>query len=92
MDPAVLIRHILPDLWHHAEKPCKNGKVTLYDTALALDPATYFSAQGSILALDVALCVAAIVRIIKVISRTNIPIEVGLFGGRVWVVIPIFAI
>ena len=91
MDPAVAIHHVPPDLWHHAAKLCKNGNVTLYDTASALERIQDFSAQGSILAIVVALCVAALVRIIQVISRVNIPMIAGLLGGRVRVVIPIFA-
>ena len=42
-----------------------------------------FSAQGYILALVIALCVAALVRIIQVISKANIIIDVGILGGRV---------
>ena len=33
MDPAVSICNVFPDLWDQAEKPRKNGRVTLYDTA-----------------------------------------------------------
>ena len=49
-----------------------------------------FFAQGSILDIAVNLCVAALVRIIQVISRANILIDVVLPSGRVQVVIPIF--
>ena len=92
MDPSVGIYHLLPDLWYHAEKPCKNGKVALYNKASALERVQGFSAQGSILALVVTLYVASLVRIIQFISRANILIDVGILGGRFWVVIPIFAI
>ena len=92
MDPAVVIIHALPDIWHLSEKPCKNGKVNLYDTALALECVQDFDAQGSILTLVIALCVSALVRIVQVISRSNIIINVGLLGGRVRGVITIFAI
>ena len=92
MDPNVEIGHVLPDLWQHAEKPCNNEKVTLYDTALAIEHIQAFSAQGSTLAIIVAICVAALVRIIQVVSRSNILILVGLLGGRFRVLIPIFAI
>ena len=92
MDPAVAIHHVLPDLWHQAEKPCKNGKVTLYNTASALERIQKYSALGSILAIVVARCVTSLLIIIKVISRANILITVRLLGGRVQVVIPIFAI
>ena len=51
-----------------------------------------FSAHGSILTLAIAICVAAIVIIVLVISRANILFDVVLLGGRVRLVIPIFAI
>ena len=78
MDPAVAIHHFLPDLWNHTEIPCKNGKVTLYDTTSVLERIQDFSAQGSILDIVVAICVAALVRIIQVISTDNILIIFGL--------------
>ena len=92
MDPDVAVRHVILDLWNCAAKPCKNGKVSLYDTALAIEHIQAFSAQGSTLAIIVAICVAALVRIIQVVSRSNILILVGLLGGRFRVLIPIFAI
>ena len=92
MDPTVEIRHVLPDLWHHVSKPCKNGKVTLYDTASALEGMQNISAQGSILALVITLYISVLIRIIQVISRANIIIYIGLLGGRVQVLIPILAI
>ena len=92
MYPAVAIRHVLPDLWHHASKPRKNGKVTLYDTALALESVKYFSAQCFILTIVVSLCVSVITRIIQVISRSNIFIEVGPLSERVRAIMPIFPI
>ena len=92
MDPAVAIHHVPPDLWHHAAKLCKNGNVTLYDTASALERIQDLSAQGSILVISVTLCVSALIRIIQVISRANILIIVGLLGGRFRVVIPILSI
>ena len=88
MDPSVAIRQVFTELFSHAAKPCKNYKVTLYDTVLALERVQYFDAQGFILALVVALRVAAIVRIIQVISWANILINVRLLNGRVRVVIP----
>ena len=51
-----------------------------------------FFAQSSILDLIVALYVAALVRIIQVISKANILIDIRLLGERVRVGIPIFAI
>ena len=44
MDPSVGIYHLLTDLWYHAEKPCKNGKVALYNKASALERVQGFSA------------------------------------------------
>ena len=92
MDLDIAIHHVLPDLWHHAEKPCKDGKFTLYDTELALELMQDFSAQGFILTLVVAIYVSALFRIIQVISRSNTLINVTLLGGRFWLGIPIFAI
>ena len=92
MDPAVAIRHVLPDSWHHTAKPCKDEKFNIYDTELALERVKYFSAQGYILTIAVALCVTSLVIIIQVISWSNILIIVVLLGGRVQVVIPIFSI
>ena len=92
VDPDVAIFLGFPDLWYHAAKPFKNWKVTLYDTALALECIKYFSAQGYILSTFVALCVTAFFRIIQSISRSNTPIIVGLLGERVRAVIHLFAI
>ena len=88
MDPAVAICHVLPELWDHAEKQFKNEKVTLYETASALECVQYFAAQGSILDIVVSLCVI----IIQFIYRSNILIDVGILGGKVQLVINIFAI
>ena len=52
----------------------------------------YFSAQSSILALVIALCVVALVRIIQVVSKANILVNVRLLNGRFQVVISIFDI
>ena len=92
MYPTVLIRYILSDLCHNTSKTCKNGKVTHYNKASALERVADFSAQGSILALVVVLCDISLLRIIQVISRSNILINVRLLGGIVRVVIPIFTI
>ena len=69
MDPDVAIHHVLPNTR-------KNDKITLYNTSLALEHVQEFSGQGSILAQVVTICVAALVRIIQVISRANILIGV----------------
>ena len=92
VDHVVAACHVLPDLWYHAAKPSKNGKVTLCDTKLALERVQDFSAQGSILALVAALYVSALVIIVQVISRANILICIGVLVGRVRVAIPIFSI
>ena len=90
VDHDVAIRHVLPELCHHAAKPCKNGKFTLYDTALVLKRVKHFSAKGSILDIVIDLCVPSLIRIIQVISRSNILINIRLLGVRFQVFISIF--